>query len=115
MSDYQVSSSLTKIPMKKIFFLLMLVSISAVAQKVKMNLLAQERIANGRMADREISLFVKGDINVIRKKTEELGGVFKYNAGDIAAIRIHISKITALAAVAEVTRIESNELILRPM
>src|SRR5690349_19713681 len=56
----------------------------------------------------EIAVFVKGDIGEIKRKTEEVGGTFKYSAGDIAAIRIPLGKITELAALPSVRRIENN-------
>ena len=75
----------------------------------------QQTLANSRNSDREISLFVRGDLNTIRAKTEELGGTFKYAAGPIAAIRLPLSKIYRLAEVAEIKSIESNDMRLQPM
>src|ERR1700692_1063531 len=46
----------------------------------------------------EIAVFVKGNINEIKKKTEEIGGVFKYSAGDIAAIRLPLGRVMDIAA-----------------
>ena len=67
------------------------------------------------LLQKEISLFVKGDINVIREKTEELHGVFKYSAGDIAAIRLPLNKVSELAAFSSIQRIEDNDLKLQPL
>jgi subtilisin family serine protease len=80
-----------------------------------MNFDLQKKMSNARQADHEIALFVKGNIEDIRRETETLGGVFKYAAGDIAAIRIRISKIHQLAAVGSIVRIESNDLHLQPL
>ena len=101
--------------MKRIIIILMVVTFSANAQKVKLNFALQQKLSVSRSTDREISLFVKGDINIIRRQTEALGGTFKYAAGPIAAIRIMLSKISQLASVAEIKSIESNDLRLQPM
>ena len=93
----------------------MIAGLSVNAQKVKLNFFLQQKLAVSRTTDREISLFVKGDIDVIRQQTETLGGTFKYAAGSIAAIRLPLSKITELASFAEIKSIESNSLRLQPM
>lgn len=101
--------------MKRILLFLMIAGLTANAQKVKMNFDLQQKLSVSRNSDREISLFVKGDISIIKQKTEALGGTFKYAAGNIAAIRLPLSKITQLAEVAEVKSIESNDLRLKPL
>jgi len=68
-----------------------------------------------RRMQEDIALFVKGDIAFIRAKTEELHGVFKYAAGDIAAIRIPLNKVNELAAFSSIERIEDNDLKFRPL
>ena len=93
----------------------MISSLVVNGQKVKMNFSLQQKLAISRNSDREISLFVKGDLNVIRQQTEALGGTFKYAAGSIAAIRLPLSKISDLASFAEIKSIESNDLHLQPM
>ena len=101
--------------MNRIFIFLMILSLAVNGQKVKMNFSLQQKMSVSRNTDHEISLFVRGDINVIRQQTEALGGTFKYAAGPISAIRLPLSKITALAAFAEIKSIESNDLHLQPM
>ena len=101
--------------MNRILIFLMISTLAVNGQKVKMNFALQQKLAVSRNTDREISLFVKGDINVIRQQTEALGGTFKYAAGKIAAIRLPLSKISDLAAFAEIKSIESNDLRLQPM
>ncbi|MBP6334389.1 MAG: S8 family peptidase [Bacteroidia bacterium] len=81
----------------------------------KMNFDLQKKFVNARQADHEIALFVKGNIDEIRNETQRLGGVFKYAAGDIAAIRIPLSKIHELGEIGSIVRIESNDLRLQPM
>ena len=101
--------------MKKILLFLLVASLATNAQKAKLNFPLQQKLAVSANADREISLFVKGNINVIREQTEALGGVFKYSTGSIASIRLPLSKITQLASVAEIKSIESNDMKLQPL
>jgi subtilisin family serine protease len=103
--------------MRKLYILpvFVLMIISAASQQAKMNFALQKELQRQHSPEKEIAVFVKGDAEIIRKKTIELGGVYKYAAGDISAIRLPLSKIPELAAVGEVTRIESNDLKLQPM
>jgi subtilisin family serine protease len=66
-------------------------------------------------ASSEIAVFVKGNIDDIKKKTEEVGGVFKYTAGDIAAIRLPLGKVMDVASLPSVSRVENNDLKLIPL
>jgi subtilisin family serine protease len=72
-------------------------------------------MANTRLANHEIALFVQGNIEDIRSATARVGGVFKYHTGEIAAIRIPMSGILELASVAGIRRIESNDMKLQAM
>lgn len=81
----------------------------------KMNFSLQKQLSSARQADYEIAVFIRGDVAQIKSLTESLGGVFKYAAGDIAAVRIALSKIPQLAASGAITRIENNDLRLQPM
>jgi subtilisin family serine protease len=91
------------------------VKTNAKAQPSKMNFGLKRKLkADGNDA-REISVLVKGNVDIIKAKTIELGGVFKNSAGDIASIRIPLNKIELLAKVAEVQRIESSYHKLVPM
>jgi len=80
-----------------------------------MNFDLQRKMSHARQADHEIAVFVKGNMDDIRRATENAGGVFKFQAGDIAALRINLSRLQDLAAVAGIERIESNDLKLQPM
>ena len=106
-----------KKPFRFLFCLILLPALSFAQPASKLNFALQQTLSNpkARMADPEISLFLKGNLSVIRAKTEALGGVYKYAAGEIACIRIHLSKVRDLAAVAEITRIENNDMKLQPM
>lgn len=108
--------------MKKTLFLICLLSAQCVFAQLsenrpvrsKMNFDLQRKMQN-ITAEREIAVFVKGNMEDIKRQTEQLGGVFKYAAGDIAAIRLPISKLDQLASTATITRIESNDLKLQPL
>jgi len=104
-----------KLPILSYFFIFVLCLNLSAQNSSKMNFDLQKKMAMARQADHEIALFVKGNIAEIKATTESLGGVFKYAAGDIAAIRISISKIHQLAAVGSIIRIESNDLRLQTM
>ena len=101
--------------MKRIFIILMASCLAVGAQQAKLNFPLQQKLAVSTNADREISLFVKGNMNVIREQTEALGGTFKYSTGSIACIRLPLSKISQLASVAEIKSIESNDMKLQPL
>ena len=98
-----------------LFLLLFFAQNTSGQHSSKMNFDLQKKLVNSRQADHEIALFVKGNIDDIFRETIAAGGVFKYAAGDIAAIRIPISKIHNLATVGSIVRIESNDLRLQPM
>lgn len=55
-----------------------------------------------------ISVFVKGDIEAISALTLAHGGIFKYAAGDIAAIRIPVSSLEAFFEHKAIVRIEDQ-------
>ncbi len=101
--------------MKRLLIVLMMAALTADAQQASMNFSLQKKLSENRNSSREISLFVKGDMEVIRRQTENLGGTFKYAAGKIAAIRLPLNKVPLLAMVAEIKTIESNDLKLQPM
>ncbi|MBL0103434.1 MAG: hypothetical protein IPP51_06535 [Bacteroidetes bacterium] len=103
--------------MKKLLLILLLTgfSFSMLAQHSKLNFGIQRKMMDARQSNREITVLVKGDQSIIRQKTEELGGTFKFSAGDIASIRINVSKIRELAAVSEVKRIESSDYKVVPL
>jgi len=87
-------------------------------QNSKLNFSLQKLLrenSQGPNASLEIAVFVKGNIDEIRKKTEEAGGVFKYSAGDIAAIRLPLNRVMEIASLASVSRIENNDLKLVPL
>ena len=94
--------------MKRIFLILIIACFGASAQNAKMNLSLKQKLDDTRNSERVISLLVKGNVNIIRQQVEQLGGVFKYAAGDIAAVNLPLSKIRQLSSVSEIKRIESS-------
>ncbi|MCC7232573.1 MAG: S8 family serine peptidase [Bacteroidia bacterium] len=106
-------------PVKKtvpLLFIFSFVFLVTTAQQVtKMNYSLLKKMSNTRLADREIAVFVKGDVEQIKNNVENLGGVFKYAAGNIAAVRLPLSKIPRLASLGSVQRIECNDMKLQPM
>lgn len=111
--------------MKRLLSLILLLSTSiAHAQQLspapsqsgrtKMNFDLQRKLMSADL-NREIAVFVKGDPMEIKKRTEALGGTYKYAAGTISAIRLPLNKLDDLASTAKITRIESNDLKLQPL
>lgn len=103
--------------MKKSIFLALafIISINAQSQNAKMNFGLKRKLIEKGTSEREISVLVKGNVDIIRAKTIALGGVFKNFAGDIASIRLPLNKIGELGKIAEVQRIESNDYKLQPL
>ena len=77
-----------------------------------MNFSLNRKLQNASRMQDEIAVFVKGDVAKIKFETEQMGGVFKYSAGDIAAVRMPLSAVPLLAAKEFVTRIECNDMKL---
>lgn len=99
-----------------LFILLFIIGLNAEAQqssKLSYSLIEKMQLAN--KTDRDICLFVEGNIPEIKAVTESNGGVFKYAAGKIAAIQIPVSKVGVLAGIASVRRIEDHPSMLEPL
>ncbi|MCX6275225.1 MAG: S8 family serine peptidase [Bacteroidetes bacterium] len=107
--------------MKKYLFLLLLSSISIqtfsqFSNKMAISLQRKMKMTEtARSSGQEIALFLRGDVAAIKQLVTELGGTYKYAAGDISAVRIPISKVSDLAASNAVTWLEDNNLQLKPM
>jgi subtilisin family serine protease len=100
---------------KLLFPVFFLFSLSLFAQsKISLSLL--NRLENSsRAADSKISVLVKGNIDEIKAKTEQIGGIFKYSADSIANIQIPLDKVGAIADLASVSRIEDNNFRWQPL
>lgn len=81
----------------------------------KFNFSLARKMNDERLSSKEISLFVQGNVDEIKQKTEELGGFFKYAVAGISAIRIPLNKVNEIAALKSVVRVEDNGLKLQPM
>ena len=105
--------------MKRIFISIIVLLVFTVgstnAQDTKMSfklLQLSQREAN---SSTQVSILVKGDINVIREEVKLMGGSFKYAAGDIASILIPSSMIQNLSNNPSVQRMEEGRLDLVPL
>lgn len=103
--------------MKKLLSIIvvLILVLSAAGQTSKMNFSLNRKLQDVSRLQDEIAVFVKGDVEKIKAQTRLLGGVFKYSAGDIAAVRIPLSAVPLLAAKDYVTRIEYNDAKLQPL
>ncbi|HLG36325.1 MAG TPA: S8/S53 family peptidase [Bacteroidia bacterium] len=77
-----------------------------------MNYSLYKKVNDASRQSYEIAVFIKGDVEKIKSETEKLGGIFKYAAGDIAAVRIPVSSVAELASKTFISRIESNDMKL---
>jgi subtilisin family serine protease len=101
--------------MYKYLVFLLFIGFNASAQLEKMNFQLQKKLSSGLNASKEISLFVRGDESKIKSAVESLGGTFKYAAGNICAVRMPLNRVKELGRIADIKRIESNDLKLQPM
>lgn len=85
------------------------------AQQSKVSFSLYKKMHDEKNQNKQAALFVKGNVSEIKTLTQNLGGYFKYSAGDVAAIQIPVSKAWLLAASESVKRIEDNTLKLELM
>ncbi|MBK5285744.1 MAG: S8 family serine peptidase [Bacteroidia bacterium] len=95
-----------------ILFVIVVLNVSA---QNKMNYSLFKKINDMSRQSDEISVFVKGDIEKIKTETEKVGGVFKYSAGDVAAVRLPLSAIQDFASKNFIARIEDNDMKLQKL
>lgn len=96
--------------MNKYFFAVIVLSLAfypLFAQQNKINADVFRAMRDKESAHAMIDVLVKGNLDVIREITNQSGGVFKYAAGNIAAVRMPVASISRLIASKDVTRIES--------
>lgn len=98
-----------------LYGLLLIPALLAAQPATKLNFDLQRQLATARTQDYEVAVFVRGDLYAIRTVVEQNGGVYKYAAGEIASVRLPISKIPVLAQHGSITRIESNDLKLQSL
>lgn len=96
-----------------LFTILLFVTINVYAQS-KMNFaLAQKN--RSQSSGEIIDVFVKGDLTTIRSLVEKVHGTFKYSAGNIAAVKIPSSALSAFVSDKKIERIEAYPAHFRPM
>ncbi len=99
-----------------LLFTLAVFSTSLFSQSLsKFNFALTRMMKKEALQNKEIAVLVRGNIQEIKQKTEELGGVFKYSAGDIAAIRLPLNKVKEIANLKSVQRMESSDQKLQLM
>src|SRR5258706_979035 len=102
--------------MKKLISMVVaMVFIMSAQGQTKMNFSLNRKLQNSSSLQDEIAVFVKGDVEKIKTLIQQLGGVFKYSAGDIAAVRMPLSAVPVLASKNYVSRIECNDMKLEKL
>src|SRR6185369_14121067 len=76
-----------------LFVLLFAALLSNAQPQSKLSYSLVKKMNDKNVQGKEISVFVKGDIETIKSLTSQTGGVVKYATADIAAIRIPVSGI----------------------
>ena len=85
--------------------LFVLVLSSSLSAQSKMNFALAKK--NQSPSSELIDVFVKGDISSIKQLTSSSNGLFKYAAGDIAAIKIPVSALSSFVKSKSIIRIEA--------
>src|SRR5258706_3618176 len=102
--------------MKKLLSIVVaMVFIMSAQGQTKMNFSLNRKLQNSSRLQDEIAVFVKGDVEKIKTLIQQLGGVFKYSAGAIAAVRMPLSAVPVLASKNYVSRIECNDMKLEKL
>src|ERR1041385_2263353 len=92
-----------------------LLFVMSAAGQTKMNFSLNKKLQNPSRMQEEIGVFIKGDVEKIKAETQALGGVFKYSAGDIVAVRMPLGAVPQLATKDYVSRIECNDMRLQEL
>lgn len=101
--------------MNKLVSLILIAVGSSVFSQSKMNFELVQKLNSGFVPNTTISVFVKGNVEIIKARTSNLGGNFNYSAGDVAVIELPGNKIKELALEPSVTRIEAYTPHIAPM
>ncbi|MEI6815862.1 MAG: S8/S53 family peptidase [Bacteroidota bacterium] len=105
--------------MKKFSIILFLVSMSLFCRsqdlynKMNMGLIKSIQIPND--PERWINMLVQGDLQELKRSVLANGGIYKYDAGDVASIKIKVKYVLGLAASKSIRRLETNEHKYSPM
>lgn len=92
---------------------LIFTAFNSFAQMSKMNFSLVKKITAETNPQRPVAIFAKGNINTIKNLTANLGGEFKYAAGDVASIILPISQVMTLAADPSIEAVEDGYLKLQ--
>lgn len=81
----------------------------------KANFSLVKKLYSEHASQKQLALFVQGDVNAVRAYTIEHGGFVKFVAGDISSLVLPLSAVSGLAALKEVTALEDNSMKLTPL
>jgi subtilisin family serine protease len=89
-------------------FAVAIITASSFAQQVsKMNFELARKVHNPAAQNELGSLLIKGNMEQIKEAVTEMGGKFKFSAGDIASINLQVKNIALLAKQKFVSRMEA--------
>src|ERR1035437_2445587 len=94
--------------MKKLVSIILIIACSSVFSQSKMNFELIQKLSSSSLTNTKINVFVKGNIETIKTLTANLGGNFKYSAGDIAVLELPENKIKELALANSIIRMEAH-------
>ncbi len=77
------------------------------AQFSKVNFVIAQKLEDGK-GNEQMTILVKGNIGVIKRITENAGGVFRYSAGDIASVKISLDGIREMMKNPAIKRMETG-------
>ena len=83
--------------------------------QAKLNLSLMRKLADEKISNEQISVFILGDSDTILEAVTREGGIVKYFVGRIASCKIPLSKIKSLVNTPGIFQIEDNDLKLQPL
>ncbi len=91
------------------FLVLLIASVPALAQDFrKMNFALAKKIQKKEIKNDSLNLLIQGDPSQLKADMNSLGGLFKYSAGDISAVRVPLKLLGLLAGKNYVKRMEAR-------
>lgn len=94
--------------MKKLILVLTIISTAPFLKAQKMNFELARKSFDQRHQNEMVVLLAKGDVSRIHSAVTELGGTFKYSAGDIASIILPAKNIGILASKGFIKQLEAR-------
>jgi subtilisin family serine protease len=86
-----------------------------VCAQSKMNFDLARKIKEQPLSPQQITVFVKGNIDVVKQLCASSGGSFRYSAGDISTVMIPLSSVKNFADHAAIKRIEAYTPHTKPL